>query len=207
MTLNLKKGESISLQKEVPNLTRIMFGLGWDINQSDGLFGIFNPTENFDLDSSVLCLDTNNKIKHNYDLIYYQNLAHPSGGITHLGDNLTGEGEGDDEQIIVDLVNLPASIAKLVFAVTIYKCKEREQDFGQVNNAFVRLVNLANHQEIVRYNLSGEEYLGDTAMILAEIYRDNSDWKMAAIGKGIKAKSIEELIDNHSNQSFFVDLL
>ena len=207
MTFNLKKGETISLQKEAPNLTRVMCGLGWDLTKSDGLIGIFNPSENFDLDSSVLCLDANNKIKDTNDLVYYQNLTHPSNAITHLGDNLTGEGDGDDEQIIVDLVNIPSSIAKLVFTVNIYKCIEREQDFGKVKNAFVRLVDLSNNREIVRYNLSGEEYLGCTGMILAEIYRNNSDWNMVAIGKGINLESIRELAKEHSNQNFFVDLL
>ncbi len=197
MAINLKKGQRISLKKEAPNLSRIMCGLGWDVvEQEGGLLSIFKPTQDYDLDASVICLD-NNKLKKNEDIIYFGNLRHLSGSITHLGDNLTGEGDGDDEQIIVDLPQIPQQINKLVFVVNIYNCIPRNQDFGQVQNAFVRLVNMANNQEIARYNLSGSEYAGMTGMTMAEIYRHNNEWKMAAIGKGIRVKDLGEILQQY----------
>lgn len=195
MTISLKKGDRISLKKEAPSLTRVMCGLGWDVAKSSGgLLGIFTQGANFDLDSSVLCLENNNRLKNKQDLIYFGNLRHSSGAITHLGDNLTGKGSGDDEQIIVDLPNVPAYITKLVFVVNIYNCLARKQNFGQVNNAFVRLVDLSNNKEIARYNLSGSDYQGNTGLILAAIYREEAEWKLEAIGKGITIKGLEELI-------------
>jgi stress response protein SCP2 len=197
MTINLQKGQRISLKKEAPNLTKVMFGLGWDVNTSSkGLFGMFTP--DFDLDSSVLCLNSQEKIGRNDNVVYFGQLRHPSGAVIHQGDNLTGAGAGDDEQIIVDLPNVPATINKLVFVVNIYNCQERKQSFGQVNNAFVRLVDLSNNKEIARYNLSGGEYQGQTGMIMAEVYRDDNEWKMAAIGRGIKVNGLEQLIKLYS---------
>lgn len=200
MAINLQKGQRISLQKEAPGLTRVMCGLGWDIakSSSGGLFSLFSQTKDFDLDSSVLCLDNNERLKNRENVIYFGNLRHQSGAITHLGDNLTGKGEGDDEQIIVDLPNIPPEINKLVFTVNIYNCLERQQDFSQINNAFVRLVDMSNNKEIARYNLSGKEYQGNTGMILAEVYRENNDWKMAAIGKGIRISHLEALTKLYS---------
>jgi stress response protein SCP2 len=200
MAINLQKGQRISLQKEAPGLTRVMCGLGWDIAKpaSGGLFGLFGQTKDFDLDSSVLCLDSNDRLRNKDNVIYFGNLRHRSGAITHLGDNLTGKGEGDDEQIIVDLPNIPSEIAKLVFTVNIYNCLERQQDFGQINNAFVRLVDLSNNKEIARYNLSGKEYQGNTGMILAEVYRENNEWQMAAIGKGFRVSHLEALTKMYS---------
>jgi len=198
MAINLQKGQRISLEKEAPGLSRIMCGLGWDVaEKSGGFLGFFggNKEKNFDLDASVICLDGNEKLKNNADLIYFGNLRHASGAITHLGDNLTGEGDGDDEQIIVDLGNIPSRINKLTFVVNIYNSFERQQDFGQVKNAFVRLVNLANNREIARFNLSGTEYQGQTGLIMAEIYRHNNNWKMAAIGRGIRVKGLKELVE------------
>ncbi|MBR8828937.1 MAG: TerD family protein [Gomphosphaeria aponina SAG 52.96 = DSM 107014] len=202
MAINLQKGQRISLEKEAPGLTRIMCGLGWDVAKSyGGLFSFFSATKDFDLDASVICLNDQEKINNNADLIYFGNLRHASGAITHLGDNLTGEGDGDDEQIIVDLSNIPSRISKLVFVVNIYNCFERQQDFGQVKNAFVRLVNLANNREIARFNLSGTEYQRQTGLIMAEIYRHNNNWKMAAIGKGMEVKSLKEVLENYDKVS------
>ncbi|MGD2181413.1 TerD family protein [Lusitaniella coriacea] len=199
MTINLKKGQRISLAKEAPGLTRLMCGLGWDVAQrSGGLLSFLSNSSDFDLDASVLCLNATDKLKNNGDVIYFSNLRHRSNAITHLGDNLTGEGEGDDEQIVVDLPQIPPGISKLVFVVNIYNCTSRKQDFGQVNNAFVRLVDLANNREIARYNLSGQEYSGQTGMIMAEIYRHNGDWKMAALGNGIQVNGLEELVRSYS---------
>ena len=196
MSINLQKGQRISLKKESPGLTTVMCGLGWDVAQSSGGFlGIFKPSSNLDLDASVLCLNANGKLDNNMNVIYYNNLSHVSGGITHLGDNLTGEGEGDDEQILVDLPKIPPEINKLVFVVSIFQALDRQQDFGQVENAFVRLVDTFNNKEIARYNLSGQQYQGSTGMIMAEIDRDNNSWNMQAIGQGIKISGLQQLVN------------
>lgn len=199
MAINLQKGQRISLSKEAPGLTKIMCGLGWDVAQSSGggVFGLFGTNHNYDLDASVICLNQAGKMKEASDVIYFNNLAHKSGSIKHLGDNLTGEGDGDDEQIIVDLTKIPSEIAKLAFVINIYDCQNRKQDFGKVKNAFVRLVNNANNKELARYNLSGQEYQGMTGMIMAELYRHNNDWKLAAIGNGVSVGGLGELIKNN----------
>ena len=196
MSINLQKGQSISLKKESPSLTKVMCGLGWDVAQSSGgFFGIFKPGSNLDLDASVLCLNADGKVGNSSNVIYYNNLSHVSGAITHLGDNLTGEGAGDDEQIIVDLPKIPENISKLVFAVSIFQAFDRQQDFSQVNNAFVRLVDTANNKEIARYNLSGLEYQGSTGMIMAAIEREDNGWKVQAIGEGIKISGLQDLVN------------
>ncbi len=199
MAINLQKGQRISLSKEAPGLTKIMCGLGWDVaKQSGGLFGAFNNTQDCDLDASVICLNQEGKISDKANVIYFGNLSHKSGAITHLGDNLTGAGAGDDEQIIVDLARLPQDVEKLVFTVNIYQCMTRKQDFSLIKNAFVRLVNTSNNQELARYDLSGAEYKGMTGMIMAEIYNRNNEWKMAAIGDGVKANGLEELVKTYA---------
>jgi stress response protein SCP2 len=132
------------------------------------------------------------------NIVYFGNLSHRSGAITHLGDNLTGAGEGDDEQIIVDLSRIPSQIVKLIFTVNIYDCIARKQDFGQVQNAFVRLVNQSNNQELAKYNLSGSEYKGMTGMLMAEIYKHNDEWKMAATGNGVKVNGLQELVKTYA---------
>jgi stress response protein SCP2 len=199
MAIKLEKGQRISLTKEAPKLQRLMCGLGWDVVEAKGGFlkGLFQANASFDLDASVLCLDQQQKLKDKSDIVYFGNLRHVSNAVTHLGDNLTGEGDGDDEQIIVDLVNLPSKITKLVFVVNIYDALKRQQEFSQVANAFVRLVNLANNQEIARYTLSGSQYQGQTAMIMAEIYRQDQDWQVMAIGKGLKAQSLGDIVQNY----------
>lgn len=200
MGINLQKGQRISLSKESPGLTKILCGLGWDVAERSGggIFGMFSETQDYDLDASVICLDANGKIKDIANIIYFGNLSHRSQAIIHLGDNLTGEGDGDDEQIIVDLSLVPADILKLVFTVNIYECIKRKQDFGQVKNAFVRLVNVSNNKEIARYNLSGSEYQGATGMVMAEIYKHGNEWKMAAIGKGFKVEGLAGLLKSYS---------
>ena len=196
MGINLEKGQRISLSKEAPGLKKLMCGLGWDVveRSGGGLFGVFSSTPNCDLDASVFCLDREGKVRDSANVVYFGNLSHKSGAITHLGDNLTGAGEGDDEQILVDLTQLPPEIKKLVFTVNIYECAARKQEFSLVKNAFVRLVNTSSNQELARYNLSGSEYKGMTGMIMAEIYSHNNEWKMAAIGNGVKANGLKELI-------------
>ena len=196
MSINLQKGQRISLKKEAPNLTRVMCGLGWDVAKKDGgFFSSFSP--DFDLDAFVICLNDQQKLNSKSDIIYFGNLRHSSGAITHLGDNLTGEGAGDDEQIIVDLPTIPAKISKLLFMVNIYDSKKRKQEFSQVQNAFVRLVDLSNNKEIARYQLSGNEYENKTGLVLGEVYRHNDEWKMAAIGNGFNANGIGEIAQRY----------
>lgn len=196
MSINLQKGQRISLKKEAPSLSRLMCGLGWDVvDRSRGLNAMFKA--DYDLDASVLCLDENDRLKGNSNVVYFGNLSHQSGAITHLGDNLTGAGEGDDEQIIVDLPNIPSDICKLVFVVNIYDAVKRKHDFGQVENAFVRLVDLENDQEIARYTLSGNDYQGKTSMLLAEVYRHNDEWKMAAVGNGLELDGLQQVVNHY----------
>lgn len=195
MSINLQKGERISLKKEAPGLKRVMCGLGWDVAKR-GLFQAGGA--DFDLDASVLCLNTDNKLERIANVVYYANLNHESGAIVHMGDNLTGEGEGDDEQIMVDLPTIPNSITKLVFAVNIYEAKARRHDFGQVKNAFIRLVDLANNREIVRYNLSGSEFKGKTGTLVAEVYRQSDAWEMSALGEGLDVSGLQELVGMYS---------
>jgi len=199
MAINLEKGQRISLTKEALGLTKVMCGLGWDIAKKadGGRLGNSN-TRNLDLDASVICLDDKGKINDIANVVYFGNLSHRSGAITHLGDNPTGEGEGDDEQVIVDLDKVPVEIARLVFTVNIYEGIARKQDFAMVKNAFVRLVNMSNNKELARYNLSGLEYMGMTGIMIAEIYRHNNEWKMGAIGNGVRANGLEELVKSYA---------
>lgn len=200
MAISLKKGQRISLSKESPGLTQIICGLGWDVVEKSGagLLGVFGGAKDFDLDASVICLDSNNKVTDIKDVVYFGNLKHQSDSIIHLGDNLTGAGEGDDEVIIVDLPKIPARITRLVFVVNIYDCTKRQQDLSQVTNAFVRLVDRTNNKELARYELSGSNYQGMTGMTLAEIYRHNNEWKMAAIGNGLKAQALKDIVANYT---------
>ncbi len=200
MGISLQKGQRISLSKEAPGLTKLMCGLGWDVakRSGGGFFSNFGGGgHDYDLDAFVICLDANGKLTHKENIVYFGNLQHCSGTICHQGDNLTGAGDGDDEVIIVDLPLVPEEISKLVFVVNIYESIARKQDFGQIENAFVRLVNMANNKELARYNLSGKEYMGMTGMILAEVYRHNNEWKMAAIGNGVTVNGIEELVQSY----------
>lgn len=171
-----------------------MCGLGWDVaSKSGGILGSLRGDRDFDLDSSVICLNADKKLTDIKNVIYFGNLRHYSDAIAHQGDNLTGAGEGDDEIINLNLPLIPSDIAYLVFVINIYKCIQRKQDFSQVDNAFVRLVDRANNRELARYNLSGSEYTGMTGMILAEVYRHNNEWKMAAIGDGFRVEGLQEV--------------
>jgi tellurium resistance protein TerD len=201
MAISLQKGQRISLSKEAPGLTKIICGLGWDVVKpaGGGFFSNFGNKagEEYDLDASVICLNDAGKLIDNNNIIYFGNLSHPSGAIVHQGDNLTGAGDGDDEVIIVDLSLIPNTISKLVFVVNIYDCQARKQDFSKIENAFVRLVNTANNKELARFNLSGQDYQGTTGMVLAEVYRHNDEWKMAAIGNGTSANGLGELVKSY----------
>lgn len=173
--VSLVKGQKIDITKGNTGLKKITIGLGWDTNKYDG--------DNFDLDSSVFLLGSNGKVTDNKDFVFFNNLVHPSGSVKHMGDNLTGAGDGDDEQIIVNLPEVPSNIEKIAFAVTIYEADSRMQNFGMVSNAYIRVVNEDTGEEIARYDL-GEDYSTETSMVLGELYRHNGEWKFNAIGAG-----------------------
>jgi tellurium resistance protein TerD len=175
MAVSLQKGQNVSLSKEAPGLKKAIFGLGWDVRKTDG--------GDFDLDASAFVLGEDGKVLSDSHFVFYNNLKDPSGAIVHSGDNLTGEGEGDDEQITIDLETLTPNVARVAFVVTIHDADARKQNFGQVTNAFIRAVNAAGEAEITRYDLS-EDASVETAMIFGELYRHGSDWKFKAIGQG-----------------------
>ena len=191
MAVNLQKGQKVDLRKsDGSTLRRVMIGLGWDAAKTT-TGGFFKRTHNIDCDASVFVCQ-NGKLISNDDVVYYGNLKHKSGCITHMGDNLTGDGEGDDEQIFVDLASLPKVYDKIIFVVNIYNSHERNQSFGMIQNAFIRIVDAENNTELCRYNLT-ENYEGMTAMVFGEIYLRNGQWKFNAIGQGTKDASIDEL--------------
>ena len=178
MPINLTKGQKVDLTKGNPGLKKIMVGLGWDVNQ-------FDSGADFDLDAAAFLLGENGKNPTEKEFVFYGNLEHPSGAVKHMGDNLTGDGEGDDEQVSVDLSKVPANIQKIAFTVTIYDADVRHQNFGQVSNAFIRIVDETNNQEIIRYDL-GEDFSIETAIVVGELYRNNGEWKFNAIGSGFQ---------------------
>jgi len=175
MAISLQKGGNVSLSKEAPGLTDVSVGLGWDVRTTDG--------KDFDLDASALVVGENGKVLSDGHFVFYNNKQDPSGAVVHQGDNLTGEGEGDDEVVKVALNNVPAEAKKVVFVVTIHEAETRSQNFGMVSNAFIRVVNDAGNAEITRFDLS-EDYSTETAMVFAELYRHNDEWKFKAIGQG-----------------------
>ncbi len=175
MSVSLSKGGNVSLSKSAPGLTKLVIGLGWDTRSTDGF--------EFDLDGSAFLLTSNGKVRSDSDFIFYNNLVAADGSVEHTGDNRTGEGDGDDESLIVHLDKLPASIDKIAVTVTIHEAESRKQSFGQVSNAFIRCVNGDNNQEIARFDLT-EDASTETAMIFGEIYRHNGEWKFRAVGQG-----------------------
>jgi tellurium resistance protein TerD len=175
MSVSLVKGNNVNLTKQSPGLTAVAVGLGWDLRTTTGT--------DFDLDASaILCTDAGTVVSDR-DFVFYNNLASANGAVQHTGDNLTGEGDGDDEVIKVDLTSVPAEAAKIVFPVAIYNGQDRQQTFGQVRNAFIRVVDQANGDELARYDLS-EDAGTETAMIFGELYRNGTDWKFRAVGQG-----------------------
>lgn len=176
MSVNLTKGQKVSLTKGNPGLKKIFVGLGWDVNS-------FDTGADFDLDASAFLLNASGRVAQASDFVFYGNLNHPSGAVTHTGDNLTGEGEGDDEAIMVDLSLVPGSVEKIAFTATIYDADARKQTFGQVNNAYIRIYDEVTGQEILRYDL-GEDFSIETAVVFGELYRNNGEWKFNAIGSG-----------------------
>ncbi len=176
MPVNLTKGQKVSLTKGNPGLKSVVVGLGWDVNQ-------FDTGGDFDLDAAAFLLTDSGKVADSNDFVFYGNLAHPSGSVQHMGDNLTGAGDGDDEQIKIDLSKVPANITKIAFTVTIYESEARRQNFGQVNNAFIRIYNEENGEEMLRYDL-GEDFSIETAAVFGELYKNGAEWKFNAIGSG-----------------------
>ncbi|MBQ7568080.1 TerD family protein [bacterium] len=178
MPINLSKGQKVDLTKKNPGLKKVLIGLGWDVNESDS-------GADFDLDASAFMLGANGKCPTEREFIFYSNLQHQSGAVVHQGDNKTGSGEGDDEQLTVDLTKVPDNIQRIAFTVTIYNAEQRRQNFGQVSNAYIRLVDLVNDEEIIRYDL-GEDFSIETAVVVGELYRHDKDWKFNAIGSGFQ---------------------
>ncbi|KNB52940.1 TerD family protein [Streptomyces caatingaensis] len=175
MGVSLSKGGNVSLTKAAPNLTAVIVGLGWDARTTTGT--------DFDLDASALLTDEQGKVVSDQHFVFFNNLKSPDGSVEHTGDNLTGEGEGDDEVIKVNLAGVPAEVAKIVFPVSIYDAETRQQSFGQVRNAYIRVVNQADNTELARYDLS-EDASTETAMVFGELYRHGAEWKFRAIGQG-----------------------
>lgn len=175
MSVSLAKGANISLSKAEPGLTQILVGLGWDIRTTHG--------NDFDLDASAFLLNAAGKVRGDADFVFYNNLSAADGSVEHTGDNRTGEGEGDDEAVAIDLSRLPADIQKVAIAVTIHDGEARRQNFGMVSNAFIRVANSANDREIARYDLT-EDCSVETALIFGEVYRHNNEWKFRAVGQG-----------------------
>ena len=178
MAVNLSKGQKVDLTKTNPGLTRLIVGLGWDLNQ-------FDTGGDFDLDTAAFLVGENGKVTADHDFIFYGNLAHPTNAVSHLGDNRTGEGEGDDEQIRVDLSLVPANIAGIAFSVTIHEAEERRQNFGQVSRAYIRVLNEDTGEELIRYDLS-EDFSIETAVSVGVLYRHDGEWKFNAVGSGFQ---------------------
>lgn len=200
MSINLQKGQKIDLTKGGTGLKSVMVGLGWDEAPQGGLKALFGGgNKSIDCDASVILCGEDGRIVDpnniNNTLIYFGNLRHISGAIVHMGDNLTGGGDGDDEQIMIDLPGVPQNIARIIFVVNIYDARSKNQHFGMINNAFIRLVDNEKRTEICRFNLT-ENYSGMTGLVVGEIYRRNGEWKFNAIGQGVQeASRLQSLVD------------
>jgi tellurium resistance protein TerD len=192
MAISLSKGQKVDLTKTNPGLKNLVIGLGWDTNKYDG-------GQDFDLDTSIFLLNASGKVSSEKDFVFFNNLEGGNGSVIHEGDNLTGEGEGDDERIKVDLSIVPAEVEKIAFTITIHEGEERRQNFGQVSNAFVRVVNAASNEELVRYDL-GEDFSIETAVVVAELYRHNGEWKFNAIGSGYQG-GLASLVKDYGLQA------
>ena len=190
MAINLSKGQRISLEKASPGLKQIFIGLGWDVNATD-------TGGDFDIDASLFLVDSNEKLISDQHFIFYNNQISPDSkqSIQQRGDNRTGAGEGDDEIIDVNLTTVPTDIDKVIITVTIHEADKRQQNFGQVNNAYVRIVNSENEEEVIRYDLT-EEFSIETALIMAELYRKDGEWRMNAVGAGYQG-GLQALVDRY----------
>ncbi|THF84530.1 TerD family protein [Cohnella fermenti] len=188
MSINLSKGQRIDLTKTNPGLTKVVLGLGWDTNKYSG-------GAEFDLDASAFLLYEDGKAKSEEDFVFYNHLKAYNGAVEHTGDNRTGEGDGDDEQIKIDFSRIPSHIHRIGITVTIHEAESRSQNFGQVSNAFVRLVDEASGREVLRYDL-GEDFSVETAIVFCEVYRQGADWKFQAIGSGFSG-GLAALVRNY----------
>ncbi len=202
MSISLQKGQKVSLSKDNAGLGKIVVGLGWDeAPQNTGIGGLFSAlfgggNQSIDCDASAILLQ-DGKLKDLKDVVYYANLIHSSGTVKHKGDNLTGAGEGDDEQIVIDLASIPEEYDRIVIVVNIYQAIQRHQHFGMIRNAFARIVDQRTNRELCRYNLT-EDYSGQLALICGEVYRHNDEWKFNAIGQGTRDAGIGELARRYS---------
>ncbi|MDD2867773.1 MAG: TerD family protein [Neomegalonema sp.] len=187
MAVSLSKGGNVSLTKEAPGLSSVTIGLGWDARVTDGAA--------FDIDASVFICGENGKVRSDADFVFYNNAVGAGGAVRHLGDNRSGQGDGDDEQLRVDLKAVPEDVKKLVFAVTIHDAAARGQNFGQIGNAFIRVVNDADGKPITRYDMS-EDHSVETAMIFGELYRHGGEWKFKAVGAGFSG-GLGQLASSH----------
>ncbi|MBQ7734006.1 MAG: TerD family protein [Synergistaceae bacterium] len=178
MAISLAKGQKVDLTKGNPGLSKLLIGLGWDVNK-------FDSGSAFDLDAAAFLLGSDGRVTGDSDFVFYNNLVHSSGSVQHMGDNLTGQGEGDDEEIKVDLLRVPANISRIAFTVTIHDAESIKQNFGQVSNAFIRVVDEGKNQELIRYDL-GEDFSIETAVVVGELYRQGTEWKFNAMGSGFK---------------------
>ena len=195
MSVNLQNGQKVDLTKGNAGLRRVMVGLGWDAaEQQGGIFG--GRTQDIDCDAIAFLLNSEGKIENSSDVVFFNNLRHMSGCVLHQGDNLTGEGEGDDEQIMVDLAGLPSKYERIVVLVSIYKATDRGQHFGMIRNAFIRLVDADKNKELCIYNLS-ENYAGMTALVFGELYRYKGEWKFNAVGQPLQVWSIAQLAERY----------
>lgn len=195
MSVSLQKGQKVSLSKENKNLSVVVIGLGWDeaVRQKRGFFA--PKPQPIDCDASALLLKDGRLISEK-DIVFFGNLQHKSGTVKHMGDNLTGAGDGDDEQIVVDLSSVPEDYDKIVIVVNIYEAFKRNQNFGMIKNAFIRIVDGKTNREMCKYNLT-EDYSGMTAMIFGEVYRHNGEWKFNAIGQGTTDATLGELVERY----------
>ena len=178
MAINLSKGQKVDLTKDNPGLSKILVGLGWDVNA-------FDSGAAFDLDAATFMVGSSGKCPTEKEFVFYGNLEHPSGALKHMGDNLTGEVDGDDEQIVVELAQVPASVERIAFTVTIYDAESRRQNFGQVSNAYIHIQDMTSGADLIRYDL-GEDFSIETAIVVGELYRHNGEWKFNAIGSGFQ---------------------
>ena len=199
MSINLKKGEKIDLKKSNPGLSSLLVGLGWDpVSQKGGGFlsGLLNGGKiDIDCDASIFMLNDRGQMNDAKGLIYFGNLQSSCKSVIHTGDNLTGDGAGDDEQILVNLDKVPADVSKLLFVVNIYDCVKRKQHFGMIKNAYIRVVDRKTNKEIAKYNLS-DDYSGKTALIVGTIYKNNNTWKFSAIGEGTSDTGLRDIMNN-----------
>ena len=192
MAISLVKGQKVDLTKGNTGLSKVIVGLGWDpLEVKKGFFGT-KKAANIDCDASAILLDANGKLTKKENLVCFYNKQSGCSSVVHSGDNITGEGDGDDEQISVDLNRVPSDVSKVLCVVNIYECESRRQDFGMIKSAYIRILNPANNQELIRFNLT-ENYSGKTALVVGELYRHNGEWKFNAIGEGTHAPHIDIL--------------